>query len=88
MSKAKGTVHIRVTGTVPLVNNYLAVFWSGRFTLEKKRNRKKNYIKTCVSAKNCFDCRFFDLDFSLKSFWTGLASEILCHKNNIVIKII
>ena len=63
MSKAKGTVHIRVTVTVPLVNIYIAVFWSDRFTLKKKRNRKKNLIKTCVSAK------FVSIaDFSILTF--------------------
>ena len=65
MSKAKGTVHIRVTGTVPLVNFYLAVFWSDRLTLEKKRNRKNNCIKTYVSAKL----------FRLQIFRSGLFAE-------------
>ena len=63
MSKAKGTVHIRVTGTVPLAKPYLVVFCSYRFTLKKKRDRKKNMIKTCVSAK------FVSIaDFSILTF--------------------
>ena len=79
MSKAKGTVHIRVTGTVPLVKNYLAVFWSDRFTLKKNVIEKRTtYVdKKMCERKICFDCRFFDLDFSLKIFWTGHPSEIL-----------
>ena len=76
MSKTKGTVLIGVIGTVPLVN-YLVVFWSDRFTLEKKRNRKKELDKNICKSKIFFDCRFFDLDFSLNSFWTGPPIEIL-----------
>ena len=41
MSKAKGTVHIRVTGTVPLAKPYLVVFWSYRFTLKKNVIEKR-----------------------------------------------
>ena len=78
MSKATGTVHIRVTRTVPLVK------LSSGILDRQVHIGKKPFSKNIIG----FDCRFFDLDFSLKSFWTGPPSKILCHKNNIGIKII
>ena len=87
MSKAMGTVHIRVTRTVPLVKLSSGIL-DRQVHIGKKPFSKKEFNKTGFQYIIGFDCRFFDLDFSLKSFWTGPPSEILCHKNNIGIKII
>jgi len=82
-----GTVHIRVTRTVPLVKLYSGIL-GRQVHIGKKPFSKKEFNKSGFQYIIGFDCRFFDLDFSLKSFWTGPPSKILCHKNNIGIKII
>ena len=87
MSKATGTVHIRFTRTVALVKLSSGIL-DRQVHIEKKPFSKKEFDKTGFQSIIGFDCRFFDLDFSLKSFWTGPPSKILCHKNNIGIKII
>ena len=51
--------------------------FSDRFTLEKKHDRKKTKAKRRFQQVICFDCSFFDLEFSLKSFKTGPPVEIL-----------
>ena len=87
MNKAKGTVHIRVTRTVPLVKLSSGIL-DRQVHIGKKPFSKKEFNKTGFQCIIGFDCRFFDLDFSLKRFWTGPPIEILCHKNNIGKKII
>ena len=83
MSKAKGTVHIRVTRTVPSVKLCSSIL-DRQVHIGKKTFSKKELNKTGFQCIICFGCRFFDLDFSLKSFRTGPPSEILCHKNNTI----
>ena len=48
----------------------------------EKRNRNKNSIKTGFQSIIGFDCRFFDLDFSLQVFGPDLPAK------SFVIKII
>ena len=67
MSKAKGTVQIRVTDTVPLVKLSSSIL-ERQVQIGKKTLSKKESSKNICERKICFDCRFFDLDFSLKSF--------------------
>jgi hypothetical protein len=56
---------------------YLEAFWSDMFKLKKKRDRQKNSKKNQVLAHNLFRLQLFDLEFSLKRFWTGPPVEIL-----------
>ena len=77
MSKAKGTVQIRVTGTVPLGKLSSSILERQVQIGKKKRNRKKNHIKTYVSAKFVSIADFSILTFRCKVFGPDLPA-IFC----------
>ena len=70
---AKGTVHIVLYHW----RTYLELFCSEKLTMDKnvigKRTRKRLGFSTLFVRLQFF----FDLDFPLKSFWTGPPGEIL-----------
>ena len=86
MSIAKGTVQTQLTSTVSLVK--LSTIILERQVHIGKILSKKELDKNMFHHIVCFNCRFFDLEFWLKSFWTETPTKILRHKNNIIIKII
>ena len=81
MSKATGTVHIRFTRTVLLVKLSSGIL-DRQVHIGKKPFSKKEFDKTGFQSIIGFDCRFFDLDFSLQVFGLDLPAK------SFVIKII